>query len=553
MLGFTVFIAALALIAPNSGSTAAHAGQGSGALVSLDTHGAAGAGETAYFTTPPGNEVRARFTFTAESDALLRIADPFPHSNEYGITDNSTCKLNRQAFLQTGVSCELEIRYMLERYPGYNVAFGTVTYDATPADSSGTPLPGGIAQQMSQPVAFYPNPFEVTPINFGTVEVGTSQRQMVRITNAHSPSTHGFTAHIRGDAFSAPEGIYGTLAPGEFVELPVEFLPTLLGGTSASLVPAYVNMNAGELINNPYGKMLNGVGGAPAVTIEAPDLSFGDVQVGGSVHKEMKITNTGSVATSVSVTNLDDLAVANVSLDLAENTVIASGETATAQVTWAPKRGATNVLPSIGITHAPFTDPAGSTGPIAPISVGLAGEPIAPDASVSIAPVDFGSVTLGDVAEQSLVFTNSSTEAVTLQLDEAQLENRGLATAATVTVPAESEIEEVITWAAKVEQQFRGELEYEEVETGAIATASLHGIAQKKADKPNPGRKPETTNPGSTTPGGSPKTEGKSADRLVETGGGDGQMARLAATTGVLAGAAIVLLSLHRRRQPKQP
>ncbi|MCW2287065.1 ASPM-SPD-2-Hydin domain-containing protein [Leucobacter luti] len=515
-------------------------------LVTIDTHGASTNGATAYLTTSPGSEVRAAFTFTAQSHVQFRAKDNFVGSPDYRISSESTCSTRGPKFLAAGESCDVILRFSLDTYPSYNIAFASVPYFALPADEFGAPLPGAVEEARQQSVAFYPNPFAVTPADFGETEIGTTVTRNIRVTNAFSPTPHGFTMHLPAGPFAVAAGTHG-LEPGESIEIPVTYTPTLLGEAIGSPVPGYVAMNTGTLLLDPFAR-LSGIGTAPAITLTGEDIRFGDVDIATQGTQELTLSNTGATDTTVSISNRSELDASGISVSLEDGTALRAGETLSTPVTWTPESAGAIPADSIEITHAPWVDPAGTHGPLAPISLQVTGTAVSPAPAVQVSQLDFGTVPVGERRVERLTFTSTADHPITLTLSPDALSS-GLTTAATVVVPAGESVSEEIIWSPATSGTLNAQLQFIDLASDTAILAEVSGEAVGADVKPGPRDKPGVAPPTNPQAASGPRTH---TPTLAATGGVEPTVAVLFAIALLQLSLGAFALTRHRARRPQR-
>ncbi|QYM76833.1 choice-of-anchor D domain-containing protein [Leucobacter luti] len=516
-------------------------------LVTIDTHGASTNGAKAYLTASPGSEVRAAFTFTAQSHVQFRAKDNFVGSPDYRISSESTCSLRGATFLPAGESCDVVLRFGFDEFPAYTIAFATVPYFALPTDEFGAPLPGAIEEARRQAVVFYPNPFAVTTADFGETEIGTTATRNIRVTNAYSPTPYGFTMHLQAGPFAVAAGIHG-LEPGESIEIPVTFTPTLLGEAIGSPVPAYTAMNTGTLLLDPFAR-LSGIGTAPAITLTGEDIRFGDVDIATQGTQDLTLSNTGATDTTVSISNRFELDASGISVSLEDGTALRAGETLSTPVTWTPESAGAIPADSIEITHAPWVDPAGTHGPLAPISLQVTGTAVSPAPAVQVSQLDFGTVPVGERRVERLTFTSTADHPITLTLNPGSLSS-GLTTAATVVVPAGESVSPEITWSPTSSGTLSAHLSFTDLASDTTVLAEVSGTAVKPAVNPDPtdGADPDGALP--ATPE-TPRSQRTEAATLAATGSVEPTVAVLMALGLLQLGLGAFALTRHRARRQR--
>jgi hypothetical protein len=244
----------------------------------------------------------------------------------------------------------------------------------------------------------------ITPgsLNFGNVSIGTSSDQTVTITN---PS--GSTGTLAGNVgvLSAPFSLVSgggafSLAPGQSIRVTVRFSPMAAGASSATLVITHNATNQTSPANVP----LNGTGivGVINLSVDPPSVDFGSVILGQLSDQKITITNQPS-STGILTGNVGLLSVPFILASGWGNFSLAPGQSMSVTVRYFPMTvgpASDNLL----ISHNAIN--VGS-----PLAVPLAGNGVSPptviDVSLNPSSVNFGEVTVGESADQTIAITNS--------------------------------------------------------------------------------------------------------------------------------------------------
>jgi hypothetical protein len=256
-------------------------------------------------------------------------------------------------------------------------------------------------------------------LDFGSVTVGSiSTSQTVTLTNAgNAPLTLSANPVLAGTnptQFTLSSGTCTsgtTLAVNGTCKLSVQFSPSATGALVARIDIA------DNAIGSPQRVQLAGTGVAatPAATLSLAALDFGSVTVGSiSTSQTVTLTNSGNAPLTLSGDPV--LAGANVaqfslsSGTCTSGTTLAINGTCKLSVQFSPS--ATGAL----VARIDIADDAAGS----PQRVQLAGTGVAatPAAVLSLAALDFGSVTVGGIStSQTVTITNSGNSPLTLSAD----------------------------------------------------------------------------------------------------------------------------------------
>ena len=291
-----------------------------------------------------------------------------------------------------------------EQNPSYTYnAAGTYAVSLTVTDDLGNSGTESKTAYITVDAAVPDIAVSATSLDFGDVILGNSSANSVTVSNTGNGdltvTTTVLSGSDAGDFSIVSGGAPFTLAPGASQEVSLEFSPSATGAKSASLV-----ISSDDPDENPVSVALSGNGTAvpvPDIAVSATSLDFGDVTVGNSASQSVTVSNEGSADLNVSATTLSGA-------NAAEFAIVSGGGT----FTLAP--GASQVIElsfspaSVGSKTASLEissdDPDEN-----PVSVALSGNGTAvpvPDIAVSATSLDFGDVTVGNSASQSVTVSN---------------------------------------------------------------------------------------------------------------------------------------------------
>jgi hypothetical protein len=194
-----------------------------------------------------------------------------------------------------------------------------------------------------------------------------------------------------------------TLAPGEQTTIRVRFAPGSVGPKMGQLEIASNDPDEG-VVTVP----LLGTGAAvPEISVSTMDVDFGTVTVGQSTTEGATVTNTGEADLTISaVTVVGPDAAEFTGSDLGGAITLAPGESVTGEITFSP----TSAGAKSALLRIESDDP---TQQATLIGLSGTGEAV-PDISVDPTSVDFGDVTVGEAATDSVAVTNDGEAALDL-------------------------------------------------------------------------------------------------------------------------------------------
>jgi hypothetical protein len=236
-------------------------------------------------------------------------------------------------------------------------------------------------------------------LNFGGVQVGSTQTLPVQVTNAGGTSFTLSQANVSGSGYTVQGLVLPlTLAAGQTAGFSVKFTPQAAGSVSGSvgLVSDAVNSN----VSIP----LTGSGlTAGSLSASPSSLTFGNVQISTNKKLTTTISNTGGTSVTISQATVSGggMSVSGLTLPL----TLAAGQTATATVTFAPASGG-SVSGNLVIT-------SNGSNPTLAIPVSGVGT-TAGTLAASPASLAFGNVQTGTNASLSETVTNTGGMNVTI-------------------------------------------------------------------------------------------------------------------------------------------
>ena len=272
---------------------------------------------------------------------------------------------------------------------------GSVTITSTdPSNPTVTiPLTGTGTAALQPGLTVSPASF-----NFGSVVDGQTKPGTVTLTNAGTAPLSIAQLSVSGNAYSA-SGLVApmTIAAGTSTTFTVLFAPTTAGSQSGTVS---IVSNAP---NSPNVLSLNGTGTAATITLSASpsSLSFASVNVGSSSSKSVTISNTGNTSLTISQVTVSakDLRASGISTPL----TLAAGQNTAMNVSFDPT-ASENITGNITLTSS-----QGASAVIAVSGIG-----IQPALTVRPSSANFGNVTEGSPATQTVQLANSGTGTLTI-------------------------------------------------------------------------------------------------------------------------------------------
>ena len=243
-----------------------------------------------------------------------------------------------------------------------------------------------------------------TSINFGSVNVGSSAQQQIKITNSTAFGVTITSVTVSGNYFS----ISGITAPlslntGLSATLTVKFAPQAAGSQTGKIVV----QGRGFTTALDVTLSANGVASTsgPSVSAVPTSASLGSVPVGSGNSQTFTVTNHGTTTVSVSS---ESVSGTGFSLSgLADGAQISAGKSSTFNVSFKPaKTGAVSGSASINFS---------ASGKTVPLTVSLSGTGVTATGTLQVSPtaMNFGDVLVGHSGSLALKVTNAGNSALT--------------------------------------------------------------------------------------------------------------------------------------------
>ena len=231
-----------------------------------------------------------------------------------------------------------------------------------------------------------------TSVNFGTVQVGTSQPQTITLNNRSSSAITITQASAGGTGFSMSGlSLPATLNAGQSTSFTTTFAPSAAGSATGSIA---ITSTAS---NSSFSIPLSGTGVTAGTLAANPtSIAFGTVQVGSSQSHSQTLTNTGESLLHISTAAVTGAGFATSGLSVPAT--LNAGQSLTFNVTFTPQSSG-NASGSLALT---------ADGSVSNLSVTLSGSGASPgQLAVTPTTVNFGNVVVGATLNQSGTLTAS--------------------------------------------------------------------------------------------------------------------------------------------------
>jgi hypothetical protein len=243
-----------------------------------------------------------------------------------------------------------------------------------------------------------------TSINFGSVNVGSSAQQHIKITNSTAFGVSITSVTVSGNYFT----ISGITAPlslntGASATLTVSFAPKAAGTQSGKIVVQGRGFTTALDVTLSANGIASGSG--PAISAVPTSASLGSVPVGSSNSQTFTVTNHGTTTVSVSSESVSGTGFSM--SGLADGAQIGAGKSSTFNVAFRPaKTGA--VFGSAAINFS-------ASGKTVPLTVSLSGTGVTATGTLQVSPtaINFGDVLVGHSGSLALKVTNAGNSALT--------------------------------------------------------------------------------------------------------------------------------------------
>jgi hypothetical protein len=339
-------------------------------------------------------------------------------------TGGSSVTLSQASFSGAGYNLSglsLPLTLQSGQTASFNVVFSPLSVAADNVSltiSSNASNPSLVAAVSGAGVAAGALSASPTSLSFGNVPMGSSQTLQEELTNTGGASVTVSQTTFSGAGYSVSGlSLPLTLQSGQTASFNVIFSPQSAGADNLSLTIA---SNAS---NPSLATAVSGTGIATGALSASPtSLSFGNVQIGSSQTLAEKLSNTGSA--SVTLTQVAAGAAYSVS-GLSLPMTLAAGASASFTVVFSPQSaGSSNA--SLAVTSSASSSAFG---------VPLSGAGVTPG-TLSAAPLNFGSLQVGNSSTQTATLTDSGGSSLTVtqaKLTGAGFSMSGLSTPLTLT------------------------------------------------------------------------------------------------------------------------
>jgi hypothetical protein len=229
-------------------------------------------------------------------------------------------------------------------------------------------------------------------VNFGNVQIGSSQPLTITLTNGGSSSVTISQAAASGPGFSVSGlALPLTLQAGQSTSFTATFAPGASGSTTGNVAIA------SSATNSQLNVGLSGTGvTAGLVGVNPTSVSFGTVQVGSTQMHTDVITNSGGSSVSISNATLTGAGFSTSGLNVP--LTLAAGQSLTFNIIFSP-HATGSVSGNLALT---------ATGSVSSVNISLsASGGAAGQLSITPATVSFGNVTVGASQSQTGTLTAS--------------------------------------------------------------------------------------------------------------------------------------------------
>ncbi|HKM66382.1 MAG TPA: choice-of-anchor D domain-containing protein [Candidatus Acidoferrum sp.] len=255
------------------------------------------------------------------------------------------------------------------------------------------------APVVTAPASTYLLSTSAGSLSFGNTLVGSAASQSITLTNTGTGSVNISQVAATGAGFSVT-GFSGAvpLATGQSLAITASFAPASAGSVSGSISVV------STATNSPATIALSGTGVQPQISVVPSSVSFGNVTVGVTNTQTLTIRNPGTAILSVTQASLagTGFSLSGLALPLS----VAPGGSSSFTVGFAPA-SASSFAGSVTLI---------SNAPSSPLAVSVGGTGIAATLQLSVSPasLNFGSLTTGTSATQSVTLSNTGNSSISI-------------------------------------------------------------------------------------------------------------------------------------------
>lgn len=270
---------------------------------------------------------------------------------------------------------------------------GTITITSNAPNPTSTVTLNGTGVSARYTMSLSP-----ASVSFGNVNVGSSAKQNVQLSNTGNSSVTLTQLAASGAGISVSGvGAPLTLGPAQSVTLTVQFSPTTSGATAGSLtVTNNDGVNAVEAVT--------GTGAQAGLSLTPSSANFGSVVVGNTNSQTVQVKNSGTASLTISQATVTGagFTLSGMALPM----TLAAGQATNFNVQYAPQ-GSGSASGAVSIA---------SNAPNSPATVALSGTATAATYTLSVNPssLSFGSVTDGSSRAQGFTVTNTGNSNVAI-------------------------------------------------------------------------------------------------------------------------------------------
>jgi hypothetical protein len=302
-----------------------------------------------------------------------------------------------------------------------------------------------------------------SPVNFGSVPLGTSLSKSASLSNTGNSSLTISQATVSGTGFSfSGLSMPSTLAPGQAVSMTTTFAPKSGGSASGTLSLTYKTKIRGKVSSSTITTSLSGMGAAQ-LSANPTSLSFASVQVGSKQTQFEALTNSGGSRLTISQAAVtgSGFSITGLTLPLTLN----AGASVTFSVVFAPQTS--------GSVSGQITVISNASNPT--LTASLSGTTTA-QGQLALTPtaLNFGSVTDGTKLSRtsSLSATGASVTVSSAKLSDAEFTLTGISFP--LTIAAGTSVPFTLTFVPQTSGLATGTLSFAD-NASNVPTESLSG------------------------------------------------------------------------------
>jgi len=319
-------------------------------------------------------------------------------------------------------------------------------------------MPSGAANIVAQ-----------SSLDFGSVIVGQSTTRSLTVQNTGSQPLNitGTTIAPAGYTISSGGGPQTTNAGGS-ITIQMQFQPSAAGGLPGTLTIASNAANAPSFVVSLVG---TGVATAPNLQLSSTALDFGAVSLGSSGIRSVTLNNTGNATLSITGQTISGANATDFSVSHPSAASIAATGNDYIELRFAPtvigSKSATLTITSNDPNHPTQTVSLTGTG----------SSSAQPHISLSVTSVDFGTTSVGNQVNRSVIITNTGTAALSQTTQTVSGTYFSLQSAGAATVPVGNNTIAQLVFQPGAVGTFTGSFDIASNDpTTPTVSVSLHGV-----------------------------------------------------------------------------